>query len=623
MTATPPPKEPAAADRIAVQRLIFSDPGIATEPALFAHLDGLAQLSRTAGEIAFGPGGRAGFASYMNLFNLRLWHEQARLDGLWLRLEGAGRFGLRIWQSTGLQNSDETLVEEVIDLSPEGAEIDLGHAFAAKRPGVIGFALTAFGDARLTGGAWLTGAPPPASAPLRLAIAITTFRRETQLAATARRICGFLDGAGRAALAALGAEVHLFVVDNGQSATPGAHPRLTLIPNANLGGAGGFARGLAAAEDAGFSHCLFMDDDASVMMESLLRTVTFLRLAKSERAAVAGAMISETRQNAIWENGALFDGACRPQYMGTALDDPEAVLAMELGAAEPKPRNFYAGWWFFAFPVAGVTRYPFPFFVRGDDVSFSLANDFDTATPSGVVSFQEDFFAKETPLVLYLDLRSFLHHHIVQEGMQKGALGTALIALKFIGRSLARMHYESAEAQLMAWEDVTRGPDFFAENADMMARRPEVTALIRDEAWQEAPPGEITDLPPLEPDEGHSPLVARLLKYSVNGHLIPGWRLLGRRRVLPATQRGALWPFWGLREVRIVDPERGAFTLRHSKTRFLRIAWRAGWQLLRWIRAYPALARDHRAGYERLAARAFWETRFPPESAEPGAQAAE
>lgn len=39
------------------------------------------------------------------------------------------------------------------------------------------------------------------------------------------------------------------------------------------------------------------------------------------------------------------------------------------------PKILHAGRLFFAFPVDHVEHLPFPFFVRGDDVSFSLVND--------------------------------------------------------------------------------------------------------------------------------------------------------------------------------------------------------------------------------------------------------
>ncbi len=176
---------------------------------------------------------------------------------------------------------------------------------------------------------------------------------------------------------------------------------------------------------------------------------------------------------------------CRPQFVGTDLRDAFQVTRMELAAAKPKPPGFYAGWWFFAFPVAAVAHWPFPFFVRGDDISFSLANRFDTVTLNGVVSFQEDFSAKESPLTLYLDLRNHLHQHLVHADKEIGPWRTATIALHFLLRSIIRMHYDSAEAQLRAWDDVMKGPDFFAENADMARIRPQIAALAKDEAWRE------------------------------------------------------------------------------------------------------------------------------------------
>ena len=75
------------------------------------------------------------------------------------------------------------------------------------------------------------------------------------------------------------------------------------------------------ATKAGFSHCLFMDDDASFHMENIARTYMFLAFSKDRRNAVAGAMINNTHKWAMWENGAWFDGSCHPLYCGTDLRD--------------------------------------------------------------------------------------------------------------------------------------------------------------------------------------------------------------------------------------------------------------------------------------------------------------
>jgi hypothetical protein len=354
-----------------------------------------------------------------------------------------------------------------------------------------------------------------------------------------------------------------------------------------------------------------MDDDASFQMEALVRTAAFLALARSPRAALSGAMISTVRPWAMWEYGATFHRLCHPQHVGTDLRHPGPVARMELAAARPKPPGFYGGWWYFAFPLAAVERYPFPFFVRGDDISFSLTHRFDTVTLNGVVSFQEDFSAKESPLTLYLDLRNHLHQHLVHEGMDLGANGGAKIVARFLGRSIVRMHYDSGQAQLAAWEDVMRGPDFFADNADMARRRPEIAALARDEAWKPSHP-DLMAAPPL-PVTGPEPKLSygRGMKWLLNGHLVPLWRRWGRDQRIPLTHRGLIWPLWGLRSATFTNADESkAYRVTHSKRRAFGLLWQAFRLYLRWRREYPALRDAHRAGYARLTTRDFWETKF-------------
>ena len=193
----------------------------------------------------------------------------------------------------------------------------------------------------------------------------------------------------------------------------------------HVGGAGGFARGLMEATKAGFSHCLFMDDDASFHMENIARTYMFLAFSKDRRNAVAGAMINNTHKWAMWENGAWFDGSCRPISCGDDLREPKEVIKMELASSQQRPATLYGGWWFFAFAIDQVKHHPFPFFVRGDDISFSLMNDFNIHTLNGVVSFQDDFSEKESAQTLYLDLRNHIIQHLVTPELERSALGTA------------------------------------------------------------------------------------------------------------------------------------------------------------------------------------------------------
>ena len=59
------------------------------------------------------------------------------------------------------------------------------------------------------------------------------------------------------------------------------------------------------------------------------------------------------------------------------------------------------------------------------------------------------------------------------------------VVARLVLRNIARFHYESAEAQLLAFEDVMKGPAFFRDNLDMSQRRADIKALMREEIWRD------------------------------------------------------------------------------------------------------------------------------------------
>ena len=575
-----------------LQRLMLPDADLPHAPEVFLRLSGGAVID--AGAVALpGPGAALRTDTYANLFNLGTWAAHGPLDDLGLTLSGSGDVTLRVWQVT--RNAlEQTLIATDLTLSPQGTTLPLTPTAP---DGLLMWQMTARGHARLTEAA-VSAAPQ--GTPVTLAIVITTFRREAAVRATAARIAAFL-GAGYLPGA------HLFVVDNGQSVTLPDDPHVTLIPNRNLGGAGGFARGLAAARAAGrFTHVLFMDDDAALQMDNLTRTAAFLRHATDPATALAGAMVSAARPWELWENGAIFDEVCLSQFKETDLRDAAAVTAMELATPAPKPRGFYGGWWYFAFPLAAVAHDPFPFFVRGDDVSFAIVNDLKIATLNGVMSLQDDFAAKESPQTLYLDMRYHLHTHIVQKGLRLGPFGTIRVALRLILRGVVRMHYDSVDAQLLAWEDMLRGPDLFVETIDMADKRAQIATLFDREAWGPLP----ETLPPVASAARPGRLRLALMKLSLNGHLLPR---LGRHRAVsvPLADRGRLWATLGATRATFVDADaERAYTVVHDKARFLRQMARAGGIALRWIVAWPRLSRLFRDSYGPMTTPAFWAAQF-------------
>jgi hypothetical protein len=101
------------------------------------------------------------------------------------------------------------------------------------------------------------------------------------------------------------------------------------------------------------------------------------------------------------------------------------------------------------------------------------------------------------------------------------------------------------------------------------------------------------------------------MKFLLNGHLVPLWRLWGSAVRIPLSHRGLLWPVWGRKTACFTNADESrAYTVHHDKARAFGLMWRAFRMYLRWRRDYPALSRAHRESYPQLASRAFWEERF-------------
>jgi len=584
---------------VTLQHAIYPEAGLCTEVNMFYHAIGPVSYSDSTGALNIDERSVVIFDSYFNALNIGKWHAACVPAGLYLGLLGRGRVVVKVFHAIP-DRSWELLCDAPYTLSP-GHEtmIDLSHYVKTAVTGMIYFELHAVSqgvqllDARFA----VPGRINPA---VKLCLSITTFKREAEVENTARRMaayfktCDFAD------------QMHLNIVDNGNSANIVESDKITRIPNANLGGAGGFTRGLIEGDKAGYSHVLFMDDDASIPMEALHRAYAFLTLSKDPKAAVSGAMISNSDKWRMWENGAIFDRNCRPMFSGVDLRNWTEVMAMEAASASYRSPKMYGGWWFFAFPVKEVTHYPFPFFVRGDDINFSLANDFHITTLNGVVSFAEDFSDKESPMTLYLDLRNHFVQHLTLDKMEIGPLNIAKIGIGFFLRNIAKFQYETVDALLMSWNDVLKGPQFFAENADAAAQRAAVKALYKVENWK--PVAEMNMTERRRYWAGEVGPLWRLFRWSLNGHLLPFFNIWGNRVVLQPRDRNNFHPVWGSSRITYLNSTREkAYTVQQSKTRFFSQALRLMWLTARLYFGYGALKAKYRKGYAEITVPSFWQ----------------
>jgi len=188
------------------------------------------------------------------------------------------------------------------------------------------------------------------------------------------------------------------------------------------------------------------------------------------RARHRGRLLRELESWRLLEKGARFPGKVEPLSAG--LDMRNSAICSPPSATRAHPD--YGAWWFFAFPIAAVRRFPLPFFVRGDDVSFGLDNGFDIVTLNGIACFGEEFSAKHGPLTAYLDTR---YHVVLALLARRGTAARVFwVGSRLFVKPLTSYLSSIARAVTLALRHTLEGPEFFREHLEMAAVRSEIAA---------------------------------------------------------------------------------------------------------------------------------------------------
>ena len=114
----------------------------------------------------------------------------------------------------------------------------------------------------------------------------------------------------------IGKNLAVYISDNAKSLnqTELESEYVHIFPNKNVGGSGGFTRGLIEClknqKTEEFTHVLLMDDDVMIQPESIFRTWRILTVLKPEFSDtyIGGAMLRLDKQWYQTESGALWNG---------------------------------------------------------------------------------------------------------------------------------------------------------------------------------------------------------------------------------------------------------------------------------------------------------------------------
>lgn len=284
-----------------------------------------------------------------------------------------------------------------------------------------------------------------------LRLVFCTYRRERELRANIGRIAPVL-----------GEDMQVFVVDNGKTLGNDFPAYVTLIPNRNLGGSGGYARGMAEAmKDADATHVLLMDDDIEVHPAVLKKTAALLALCKDPSVNIGGSMLSLAERTAVRETGGHWDGfRLRARAAGA---DVSSLRGLERNARASGAN--YQAWWYMAIPLDTVRRegLPMPMFIKSDDIEYSLRIRTPILTMNGIGVWHADFGGKFRPPLNYYIKRNELILNAVT-GCRRGQRFAKKRLLYSFAKNLLLRNAEARAYVLRAYEDFLNGAEAFARS---------------------------------------------------------------------------------------------------------------------------------------------------------------
>jgi galactofuranosylgalactofuranosylrhamnosyl-N-acetylglucosaminyl-diphospho-decaprenol beta-1,5/1,6-galactofuranosyltransferase len=467
----PLPQEP----RSVLARVVLPADGA----AVALYVDGDAPDTPTSAEVLdrrrvrVPAGSRASFATWFAAFPAGWWarHTEVRRVRLDVSLSGPGRVELFRSDARGRTTA----------LDGRTAALDDGDG------GWLWFDVVAGdGDVVLERADWCADGARSTRPSGSLTLAMTTYDRPGSALGVLRRLAG--------EPAVLDVVDSVVVVDQGSRrvrAEPGfaevaqsLGDRLRVVEQANLGGSGGFARGMLEALRCGRSRYLvLLDDDIVLEPESLRRALAF-----ADRCAVptlvSCGMLDATLPTVLHSPGDRVD---RPRFLWETVPpgEPDTDLAEHGLRSTPwlhaRLDVEYGGWWCCLIPVQVLREVglSLPLFLKWDDAEFGLragAAGFPTVALPGAGVWHEPWTGKADTL----DWQAYYHHRnrllaaLLHSPTRRG-LRLLLESLEWSLVPLVAMRYSVVALRNQAIEDLLAGPEDL--HASLASRVAEVRAL--------------------------------------------------------------------------------------------------------------------------------------------------
>ncbi|WP_448617632.1 glycosyltransferase [Geodermatophilus sp. URMC 65] len=468
-------------------------------------------------------------------------------------------------------------------------------------------------ELRITSARWTIPHPPR---PRKTAVVICTHNRPTDCIKTLQALA--------ADLPALDELDTVYVVDQGDkqvSAQPEFEQvradlagRLRYITQANLGGAGGFTRGMyeiAEVEAEHHANVLFMDDDIVLEPESIIRLTSFAN--SSRQPIIVGAQMLYALHPKRLHTGA--------EYADLATLEAGKVVAGALWNEDMTEENqevrvdaVYNAWWSAILPseIVSATGYPLPVFFQWDDIEYGYRareNGFTTVTLPGAGVWHADFTWKDQDdWSRYFSVRNSLITAALHSDFASKSLARVLF-----GRLLAyvtAMQYGLAATAIKGIEDFLAGPELLRDGGKQALA--EVRELRR--AYPETVRHTASDVPGMSlrgEDTQRAAPHPSMLKAVLGKRIL--WQLTGRTAGAAAVplEDAQWWHVSRFRKVVVTDASQEGVRIREfDKQRALQLVREGAAACMRLAKEGPAVAAAYRQALPELTSRENWRRLF-------------
>ncbi|NIH86068.1 glycosyltransferase [Amycolatopsis granulosa] len=472
--------------RLTAQRGLYTGPSPIVSKDLYSEvLEGVVNRDRDG--VTLEPSARVSGNTYFGRFPASYWQRWAKVRQVRLEavVSGGGQLAVRASDVEGEPRTIEAREIEGAEQTPVSFDVRIDKFYDG---GALWLDLETRPGQRLTVERvrW-TVEPPEKIRPT--AVTICTMNRADDCLKNLQALAGDLQS-----LDTLDA---IYVADQGTDRVDSREgfaqvaadlgDKLHYITQPNLGGAGGFTRGLyevAGHTETEHANVLFMDDDVLLEPDLVVRMTAFSNLAVNP-VIVGGQMLNLLHPHQIHVGAeyarlnTLEPGVPVEHSLQTA-----DLLGVDEETGKPNRQDRrldagYNGWWSCLIPyeVVKAIGYPMPFFFQWDDAEYSYrarAHGFPTVTLPGAGVWHADFHWKDwDEWHRYFNLRNSIITAALHSDFNLNVLCRTLMAQ--VVRYLLGMQYGLTHTLIKAVEDFLEGPSILEDGG--VAAMQEIRAI--------------------------------------------------------------------------------------------------------------------------------------------------